>query len=216
MFKLARTAQFFLFGGLMIPLQTYTPQWHSFQYSGVNSNSVAFSKEGLTIQVHNSASPLFYQLGETLKVKTVKVHGSLTGIPQMSSISPEKEDGDDLPFRLGFVESSAKEPGWFQRLLLPQWIKDLLTLFPGRGLRKVTFLTVSKENPPGTSRLHPKSELLEEIVALKQNKPGPFAFTYDFSNPISAEALWIQPDGDDTHSTYSMTLNHLEFETVGD
>ena len=200
-------------GFLFLPLQAPTPQWHTFQYSKTPPNSVSFSKGGLSIVVNKSASPLFFDLEKKRAVQGVQVRGFLSGLPKQAISTSVKEQKDDLPFRLGFIEPSEDSPSWFQKLFLPEWLKKILEFFPNQGVKKVHFLTLSPTQPVGTVRLHPKSHLIEEKVVLRQETAGHFEFKHRFLPAISASAIWIQADGDDTQSQYTLTLTEIAIET---
>ncbi len=207
-----KASHFLFWGTLVIPLNSPSPQWHTMTYSNLKPNVVYFSKQGLTIKVNSSASPLFYELPKVVKVKTLKVSGEFLGLPKSKPTATEGED-DDLPLRLGLVESSNEKPSWIQKFLSPQWIKELFELFPNQGIKKVRFITLSTNKEVGDFRIHPKSDFLEETVALKQKNPGPFDINYIFTTPIPAIALWIQCDGDNTQSNFTVRLKTLEIET---
>ena len=60
-----------LSGMIAIPLQT--PQgWQVLKYKGIEANTVSFSKEGMSISVKKSASPIIFPLEKKLIVHKIK------------------------------------------------------------------------------------------------------------------------------------------------
>lgn len=198
---------------LLIPLNRNSSSWHSFVFSKLKPSTVKFSSEGLTIEVHSSSSPLFYKLPSTVLVKRVIAEGSLSGLPKLKKGQEDSQDFEDVSFRLGLVEPSSEPPNWLEKLISPDWIKDILSLFPNLGIKKLRFLILSQRKSPGYFRVDPNNDLIEETVVLKQTVPGNFKMEYSFPSPVPAAALWIQPDGDDTDSTFDLQLKRMEFET---
>ena len=121
---------------------------------------------------------------------------------------------DDYALRIGLVESGTRRLGWFQRLAAPSWVKRLFALAPAdTGISRVQFLNVA-ESPGhvGSARQHPGSDLLYEHVVTAIDPEGRFAIDYTLERATSVLALWLGSDGDDTSSTFSVTLERLELE----
>jgi hypothetical protein len=56
-------------------------------------------------------------------------------------------------------------------------------------------------------------KFVEEEIARTMNTPGPFSIRHDFSDSPPVFGIWIQPDGDDTQSSYEVTLRSLRLGT---
>lgn len=206
-----KIGHWFLWASVVIPLHPQSPQWHMPSFSHLKRNMVEFTPLGLRINVDNSSSPVFFKLPQRIEVKNLKARGQLFDYQSVSS-KKNSEEPDDLPLRIGLVETSESPPSWFQKLFLPQWIKDIFEVFPGRGIKKVRFLTLNPNKSVGYFRIHPKSDLLEETVAVRQPHSGPFILDSNFDPPVTTEALWFQSDGDDTHSRFSVLIQELSLE----
>jgi hypothetical protein len=202
-----------LWGAIVIPLNVSSPQWHSMTFAKIKPNKVSFTEEGLLVEVEQSASPLFYRLTTPIKVRGFTAEGILTGLPEINRLKEGMEGNDDFSLRLGFVETAANPPSWFDKIFMPDWITDLLELFPKQGIKKVRFFTMSQIKNPGTFRIHPKNDLMEETVILKKEQPGKFSLDYPLSESIPASAIWIQTDGDDSKSTFTLKLSRLVLNT---
>ena len=62
----------------------------------------------------------------------------------------------------------------------------------------------------GHRRQHPSSELiLEEVVAVP-DREGRFELFVRLESAIETAAIWISTDGDDTRSTYTVTIERIE------
>ncbi|MCX6102941.1 MAG: hypothetical protein NT000_06725 [Proteobacteria bacterium] len=214
MFFLRKSPSYFLLGTLLIPLNHKLPSWHTSVYSDIKPNTISFTAGSLSIHVDSSSSPLFYMLPKPVLVRTVKVQGEISGLPSLKTKTEDSKEGDDLAFRLGLVESSVEPPSIIARFLAPNWIRILLDYLPEQGIKTVRFLTVSQEKSVGAFRFHPQNDLIQEIVALRKRTPGKFEINYRFKAPAPTMALWIQPDGDDTQSQFTLKLNRIELETV--
>jgi hypothetical protein len=211
--RIPKTSLSFVWGIIMIPLTQNSPSWHSLAFSKIKPNTVKFSAEGLTIEVRSSSSPLFYKFPETLRLKKLAAEGTLSDLPQLKKGDEESQDLEDVSLRIGLVEPSPEPPSWLNKLLSPQWIKDILSAFPDTGIKKIRFFNLSQRKNPGFFRVNPDTDLIEETVIKKQTTSGKFKIEYAFPSPVPAAALWIQPDGDDTNSNFDLRLKRMEIET---
>jgi hypothetical protein len=64
-----------------------------------------------------------------------------------------------------------------------------------------------------TSRVHPASELIREEFIAQVSKKGTFQYEYQLKEPVSAVALWLAVDGDDTQSSYDVVISSLELRS---
>jgi len=206
----------YVFGAILIPLNSNVPEWKALSFSKMKTNETSFSQEGLKIEVNQSSSPLFYKFSKPTQIVGFSVTGHLSGLPEINRLKEGDSENDDFSLRVGFVETNSRRPNWIERLWISDWINELLNLFPEQGLNKVRFFTLSQIKNPGTFRVHPKNDSMEETVFLKKEQPGSFSIDYQLPKPIPASALWLQPDGDDSKSTFVLTLSHLVIQTSGE
>jgi hypothetical protein len=207
---------FYVYGAMIIPLNSNLPEWKAVSFPKIKPNEISFSEKGLIIEVNRSSSPLFYKLSKPTQVAGFSVEGNLSGLPEINRLKEGDSENDDFSLRVGFVETNTERPSWIERLWMADWINELLNLFPDQGLNKVRFFTLSQMKNPGTFRVHPKNDLVEETVVLKKEQPGNFSIDYQFPKPIPAMALWLQPDGDHSKSTFVLTLTHLAIQIGGE
>lgn len=55
---------------------------------------------------------------------------------------------------------------------------------------------------------------MKQTVLAVPDAGGYFAFTNQFDQPLKGVAVWISSDGDDTHSSFGVTLDQLELRTA--
>lgn len=189
---------------LAVPLEDGN-RWHHLSYKGIPPNRVTHAPGELRISVDKSGSPLFFRFEKLREVSAVEARGRFEGLPA-------EEKGDDLPLRVGLVIQGKRRLGWLERLFAPGWLKDLHDLIPDGAFAEVAFLTASRLQPPGTRRLHPKSRYVTEEVALAVKEPGPFTLKHVYPEPRPSLGLWLQADGDDTGSAFTVVLNGLALE----
>lgn len=203
-----------LWAALAVPLNQFSAQWHVPSYSNLRPNKVQFQKTGLKIEVNDSASPIFYVFNKPPTLKNLFAKGYVSNFSPLYRETSQNSPPDDVPFRLGLVETTNGDLSWFNRLFAPRWIKELLELFPEKTIKKITFLTLDPYRKVGDRRTHPKSDLIEDYVIQSLKTSGPFQMKYFPTEPITIQALWLQADGDDTHSQFSVTLESLTLETM--
>lgn len=188
-------------------------RWHPLRYGDKPANEITYG-EKLEIQVKGSASPLFYDFGQTADLEFVKVEGELGGLPALPDGKTEGEGGaDDLPLRFGIVVEGNERLGWLQRLFAPGWLKQLTEIVSDRNFEGVRFLTIAQRTEPGSTRVHPMSRYLTEEVVKRMDKPGPFSFEKTYTEPPRMMGLWIQADGDDTRSSFNVALKSVTLRT---
>jgi hypothetical protein len=202
---------------ISVPMQLDKQHWQSLKYDNIPANRVTELAQGLQIQINASASPLIYVFEEASTINQVSVSGMIGSLPVIPQGLKQGEKGaDDFPFRLGLVLEGDKTLNFAQKLIATEWVKILFGLAPEEaGIDHIMFLNLV--NPgfqyvPGTLREHPNSKSLytETFVgqiAADQN----FNFSYQLPMPKKVIALWISADGDDTSSSYTLTVNSISY-----
>ena len=201
-----------LLAAVVIPLEQ--KGWSEISFGKIPVNKVTHSAGELNIQVKSSASPLVYKLERLTKIKSLQIKLKFNG-DLKAPASAGKWEEDSL-FRIGLVANGDKTLSSVKKLFAPDWVKRLFALAPdGVGLDKIYFFNVGRlSSQVGLSRAHPKSELMnEEIVAFR--KAGENSLTIDkvLTPPISAAALWISVDGDDTNSEFQTSIENITLQT---
>lgn len=199
----------FLFSLFAIPLE---PQaWKQIPYGNTPTHTLSFD-QGLKIEVNKSASALVYQFDGPKKIKTIDIELTQMGSISYNNKAIGEKGGDDFPLRLGLVMSGAKKLSWSQRIIAPAWVKELYKLAPkNSGLDRVFYFVIAQTKPSYIKRFHPFSQLLEEEIVGVMSEGG---FKASLTAP-EGEVLgfWVSSDGDDTNSSFNMTINKLSIMT---
>lgn len=215
-----------------LPLEK-NENWIEVAYDKIPSSHVEFHGGEVHFHILKSNSVVAYKLPSPLKLRKIKfvieIQGDLA-TPALKS-KPEKDQDweEDYMFRVGLVATGKNTLGFFGERFAPVWVRQLYSLVPKNlGLDKVYFYNVGR--PPmevGMSRIHPESrgQFHEEIVALRgvptaavrssggKDAPNPnlMSIEKDVDPNREIAAFWFSIDGDQTHSTYHVTLKSFEF-----
>lgn len=192
-----------------------TNGWMFLSYRNIPPNTFRASLAGLEIGVTNSAAPAVFPLTNLLPVTELRVSGRITGL---LTIPPGKQGlrgFDDYAIRVGLVESGPRTLSWREKLMSADWVKKLFALAsPDTGINRIHFFNLGTDpKQVGQSRAHPMSDLMVETIVAVPDAGGHFAFTNHFAKPMKVLAVWIACDGDDTKSSFAVTLNKVELET---
>ncbi len=185
--------------------------WEQLTYNGIAANRVAFTDEGMLIEVQQSASPLIFPLPEAMLPAEISVSLAFDGELNRSDVQQGEKGADDFVFRLGLVVAGDKTLNFVQRAIAADWIKKLYSMGPdGAGIENIQFYNVySDSRLAGQSREHPLSELMVEHFIAAQPADGELDLTFQPELTAPVLALWISIDGDDTKSSYQVLLKNL-------
>ncbi|MEM6639456.1 MAG: hypothetical protein AAF610_06105 [Pseudomonadota bacterium] len=190
-----------------------TSDWQILSFRKIPANDVTADKNGLTIEVASSASPLVYPLPAPARVQRVRVTGEWRGALSLPEGAVQGAKGvDDFVLKLGLVESGDQTLSWFQKRVAPKWIRTLFDLAPpDGGISQIHFLSTTQQpDLVGTSRTHPLSDLLQESRHLLLDAPGEFVMDVELDAAADVVALWISSDGDDTGSRFTLQIKSIE------
>ncbi len=189
-----------------------TNGWKFLNYRNIPTNTVHASSAGFEVGVTNSAAPAVFPLASQLQVTELRVSGRIAG---RLAVPPGKQGAkgvDDYAIRVGLVEAGQRTLSWQEILIGADWVKKLFELAPpGTGINRIHFFNVGTDPKQlGRTRTHPMSDLMLETTVAVPDAAGRFAFTNRFARPIGVLAVWIACDGDDTKSSFAVTLNKVE------
>lgn len=191
--------------------------WQVLTYDGIPRHETRFSDAGLQIVVARSASPVVYRLPAPLRVRRLHVRGRIDGRLNVTAARQGQRGHDDFAMRVGLVEPGDRRLRGVARLFTPEWLRQLHDLAPpGTGISQVRFFNLGVAGTRiGTRRRHPLSDLLHEEIVATPNHDGTFEISASFDRPLTTIALWISADGDDTGSSFVVTLERIEVEVMG-
>ena len=198
-----------------IPLRS-KGDWYILKYDSLPANQVTFSDNGLSIKVDKSASPLIYPLTEDpVLIEKVSIVGHVDKLVSIKNPDQQGQKGfDDFNLRFGLVLLGSSRLNWLKRRLASKWIVEMHNLAPkNQGIDHIDFLNaVLSSNRLNSVRTHPLSEYFKERNVWLMDKPGAFSYSHTFSNPRHTIALWISVDGDDTKSSFTLNIKHIQLE----
>ncbi len=195
-----------LLAAVMIPLSSPTG-WQELKFSKITPNKNIFSQQGLEVAVDHSSSPLIFPLKEPLQVTGFKAEIEIEG--NMNSFSGRPPE--DAYLRLGLVVPGKRKLNMMERMIATEWVKKLFELAPkDSGVDKIYFFNLG-DSALGHSREFPGSKglMVEHIIAVRDPGVKKVVFAHKLDKPLTAAALWLSVDGDDTKSTYKLRLKSL-------
>lgn len=198
--------QLLLAAALIVPTDSLDG-WTQLKFNKIPANQVSTETGQIKIVVKSSASPLVYRLPKIETIESFNFEMSAEGqLPKDAT----GNFGEDFVFRLGLVATGEKTLSRLQRLIAADWVKKLFDLSPaGVGLDKIYFYNVAQSNTSvGLSRPHPKTELMSEFIFAGLNAEN--KYEHRLEKPVKVAAIWLSTDGDDTSSSYSLTLKSLK------
>lgn len=191
-------------------------RWTSLTFRSIPANAVSVREGNLHISVNKSASPLIYKLGEPLVIRSLAVKARWSGKLNIPQDAVQGEAGaDDFILKLGIVEAGDRTLSWLQRRIAADWIQQLFKLAPkGTGVERINFLsTTQQQKLLGSGRTHPLSDLLYETRIAYLESPGEFEMVYQFEEPVVVLGLWVSADGDDTGSSFDLSIERITLNT---
>jgi hypothetical protein len=196
-----------------VPL-SQTNGWQFLKYGSIPPNTVQGTTSGFTIGVAHSASPIVLPLPKPLNVTELKVRGRISGTLKIPPGRQGTTGYDDYTVRIGLVVQGPRTLNWAERLIAANWVKKLYALAPsGTGISRIHFFNVgTTPEQIGRTRIHPLSDLMQETVVAVPDPEGGFAFSNRFNSPLDVVAIWISCDGDDSQSSFTVTLNQIDLE----
>lgn len=202
----------FLSAGLLASF-TQPPAWKALEFDGVASNRISYGDGAMTIDVSKSGSPLVSVFPATVKVKEVIVTGTVKGSLDLATRDFWTKNHDDALLRLGLIEPGSKKLSAIQRLAAPRWIKTLEKMFSGKmkGLGKIQcFHLMPDASLIGETRVNPMGDTFIETIQAAPKADGSFVLNVSFPDePLTVAGLWLLADGDDTNSSFSVTITDI-------
>lgn len=204
--------QIFLSAGLLTSF-TQPSAWKALEFDDVPANRLSYGEGAMTIAVTGSGSPLVSEFPEVIKVKELTVTGTVEGTLNLDSADLWKKGNDDALLRVGLIEPGTKKLSSLQRLAAPVWIKTLEKMFNGKmkGLGRIQcFHLMPDASLIGKNRVNPMGDMFVERIQAAPGPDGTFVLKVSFPDePLTVAGLWLLADGDDTNSTFSVTISDI-------
>ncbi len=202
-----------LFATFLIPLGP-SERWKNYTFSDIKPNKVTFSEEAVTLMVNHSASPLLYNLPETLDTTSVQVKAtlkdSLQPLPQ--GAQQGEKNYDDFILRVGLILKGDDRLSWLQRRVAPAWLIEMEKQLPEDiGIDKVLFYTTCRQKQlVNKKRNHFLSSKLEEKCVTLLDGTGEFEISVNLEKPKKVVGIWLASDGDDLKQKFQLQIHKIE------
>lgn len=194
-------------------------RWIHLPFEKIEPNLVDHRDGRLTIQVEGSASALLGKLTEGTRVSRLEVTGTFTGRLDLPEDRLWIKGYDDAILRVGVIESGDQRLSALQRSLAPDWLRQVEDQFRDTG-NGVGIIHCAELMPEpgwvGKSRINPAAKLFHEKIVAAPGEDGRFHLVAEFDPPIAALGLWLQADGDDTGSSFTVVIDGLSIKGAED
>ena len=189
-------------------------KWEILHFDAVAANDFELSPSGMEIRVENSASPAVHIFESVRTVDTIILSGRIQGDLEIEPSEIWTTGKDDSLLRFGVISTGSKKLSTFEKLTAPNWVKRLSSILEtkGTGIGKIEcFLLMPDSAPIGKSRVNPDSALFHETIVATPSDDGTFEIEIRLPQPIESPGFWILADGDDTESSFTTTIEKIEF-----
>lgn len=189
------------FAIIAIPVQSPS-DFLNLKYSKLKPNLVKIEK-AVTIEVDESASPLFYKFSEIKKHESLKVAGAVEISQPLSS------EEKDAYFQVGIIYEGDYKPGWLVRKILPEWLLTVMSLNDQYGLSAVDFNHFQKETGFKEKTDNVRDIELNFVQVRQISDDGQFAADFKLRDK-KVLGLWLRSDGDDHRGKFTVVVSKLE------
>lgn len=180
------------------------------QFKKIKANHVAYQEELVQIDVDDSASILMLPFETVKPINKVSFEWRSEGRPRVKDSQHElKRNGDDAVFKLGLLLKSDDDS---INPFVPPWLKQVreLLTFPSE---EMIYLVVDARHTSGQRWISPYNQRITMIsVASREDESGWRQASYQFEQPQDVVALWLMADGDNTHSTFNVSIKNIVLE----
>ncbi len=169
----------------------------------------------ITLHIDKSAGGIVRPLPAGTRVKSLTVRGRVEGTITSDPAALWKPEADDKYLRVGLIHAGGKQLNRIRRAAAPAWIRTLddVLCADGRGPTRIDNLILAPHPEwVGKTRQNPGMKQLHERITATPEKDNTFTITTTFENPIDALGLWLMADGDDTKSTFKVTIESISLD----
>jgi hypothetical protein len=197
---------------LEIPLEE--DRWQVLEFRQIPAHGIAFDQGVMQIQVSGSAGVIMLPLERPGRFSRLHVKARIDGRVDLDGVPQGAEGGDDFRLRVGLVYAGEKTLNFIQRSIAPEWIRRLYALAPeGSGISRVEFFNTWQDPVlEGERREHPTSESWREHFVLPTSETGGIATGVEIPTDADIVAVWISTDGDDTGSSFRVSIERLALD----
>jgi len=180
------------------------------QFKKIKANSYSYQNRQLRIDVDDSASILMLPFETVKLVYKVSFEWRSEGGPLIKDAKHELErSGDDAVFKLGLLlkaDSESFNP------FVASWLRKVRQQlhFPSE---EMIYLVVDAKHKLNEQWLSPYNKRITMIsIDSQKDGSGWYQASYQFDNAQQVVALWLMADGDNTHSSFTVSIKNIVIE----
>lgn len=187
--------------------------WHSLQFRRIPPIETQLTEDRLTLKVRSSAGGLVRQLPRGTQVQSLIVTGSVEGELKVDADRLWQKGHEDAYLRVGLIVAGGRPLGTLERLMAPAWIvtMDKVLCADGRAPAAIrNHLLIPHAAWIGQQRPNPHMAQLVDHMVTTPDANGRFTMRVDLPETMELVGLWLMTDGDDSGSTFTVTVDSLE------
>lgn len=192
----------------ILPLEASS--FHPISFPGKPATRYQFKDGILIADVEHSASALLYSFKQIRSIQGISLEYRNKGQTLVSDAGMEaSRAGDDSLLRIGLLLSGPKP---FIPIFASTWIKATAN-FLNLPSDRMLYLFIGARHAPGQRWLSPYSSSIENIaVGDSLTADGWRKVEFEFDKALPVVGIWLMADGDDTGSTFSLSLKNLRLK----
>lgn len=187
--------------------------WQSLQFRRIPPIETQLTEGRLTLKVQSSAGGLVRQLPKGTRVQSLIVTGSVEGELKVDADRLWQKGHEDAYLRVGLIVAGGRPLGRLERLIAPAWIVTLDEVLCADGRAPSAIhnqLLVPHAAWIGQQRPNPHMAQLVDHMVATPDANGRFTLRVDLPEALELVGLWLMADGDDSGSTFTVTVDSLE------
>lgn len=177
------------------------------QFKKIKANNFSYRDKQLQIEVDDSASILMLPFKTVKPVSRVSFQWRSEGTPFIRDAQHESErSGDDAVFKLGLLLQAEDD---FFNPFAASWLKQVKEKlhYPSENM---IYLVANAKHKPNESWLSPYNKRVMMVsVAGQSDDAGWQQASYQFENAQQVVALWLMADGDNTHTSFNVSIKNI-------
>jgi len=187
--------------------------WHSLSFRSIPPIQTKVQKDQITLKVDASAGGLVRRLPAATRVKRFVITGSVTGQLKVDEKGLWEKGNEDAYLRVGLIAEGGRSLTRLERLVAPAWICTLDDVLNADGRAPSAIrnhLMVPHAAWIGKHRANPNMKQLVDHIVATPGADGRFTMRVDPPETLELVGLWLMADGDDSGSTFTVTLDSIK------
>jgi hypothetical protein len=180
------------------------------EFKRIKQSRYRFHDQQLQVDVEDSASFLMKSFDSVRKIRQVSFKWQSNGALKIKDAQHEEQkQGDDAVFKLGLLLEGSDS---FSNPFVPAWVKrvDDLLKYPSEDM---IYLVADSKHVPGQRWANPYNKRVTMIAIDSIDDAQRWQqASYYFDTPVNVVGLWLMSDGDNTASSFTVTIKDIKLE----